>query len=477
MPEVFHEGRGRPFESARGAYGRRALAVLLVIACGVAAGARTDLTLARKAALFDADLAERFMPFGDGQVVARRWLPTPEQPHVTYNMSDSAYLTGIYCAAQTWRHRATGDPDAARLAGAACTALGHLATVSGRRGLLARGASPMDAPWFDDGIWRTSPDGRHRWRGNVSSDQVDGLMFGVFVHVSGTDSPDVRARMAPFTGAIVDAVLGAGRRIVGYDGTPTRWGHYEPDYVRVREPMNALLLLQMVKVAHAVTGEPRYERAYRQLIDEGYARIGEGARLDDPPLRANHSDDVLIALALYPLLELEQDPAIRAHYLEAARRWYRGGEHPGVGVEANPFAGFLWRHWTGDPAGVAPGLGTLRRMPPRHEVEPGHHRGLPPALRLRLRAGAAGAGIGLRRRPAPHRSARPHVELPRAEPVPPGRRPHPLGAVRDPRARLPPELLVRPGPWPDRTLGVAPPDPSQAPGRRKYRRLRFADPC
>ena len=359
---MFHGGRGRPSERSRGAHGRRALAVL-VIACGVGAGVRSDLTLARKAALFDADLAERFIPFGDGQVVARRWLPTAERPDVTYNMSDSAYLTGIYCATQTWRQRVTGDPEAARLASAGCAGLGHLATVSGRRGLLARGASPVEAPWFDDGVWRTSPDGRHRWRGNVSSDQVDGLMFGVFVHLSETDAPDVRARLAPVVGAIVDAIVDGGRRIVGYDGAPTRWGHYEMDYVRDREPMNALLHLQMVKVAHAVTGEPRYERAYRQLIAEGYARIGERARLDEPPLRANHSDDVLIALALYPLLELEHDPTIRAQYLEAARRWYRGGAHPGVGVEANPLAGFLWRHWTGEAAGVAPGVDTLRRMP------------------------------------------------------------------------------------------------------------------
>ena len=343
--------------------GALTLAVAAVVAVVGTVAARSDLTLAGKAALFEADLVERFIPFGDGQVVARRWLPTAERPDVTYNMSDSAYLTGIHCATQTWRYRATRDPDAARLASAGCAALGHLATVSGRRGLPARGASPVDAPWFDDGVWRTSPDGRYRWRGNVSSDQVDGLMFGVFVHVSATDAPGARARMAPFVSAVVDAILDGGRRIVGYDGEPTRWGHYEMDYVREREPMNALLLLQMVKVAHAVTGEIRYDRAYRQLIAEGYARIGEGARLDRPPLRANHSDDVLIALALYPLLELEHDPAIRAHYLEAARRWYRGGVHPGVGVEGNPFAGFLWRHWTGEDDGVAPGVETLRRMP------------------------------------------------------------------------------------------------------------------
>ena len=351
--------------ASRGVGGGSAVAVLAValLAAAGAAPARSDLTLAGKAALFDADLEERFVPFGDGQVVARRWLPTAERPHATYNMSDSAYLTGINCATQTWRHRATGDADAARRARASCAALARLATVSGRPGLLARGASPLDAPWFDDGVWRTSPDGRYRWRGNVSSDQVDGLMFGAFVHVAESNDPDARARLAPAVSAIVDSILGNGRRIVGYDGRPTRWGHYEIDYVRDREPMNALLLLQMVKVAHAVTGEHRYERAYRQLIEDGYARIGERARLDEPPLRANHSDDVLIALALYPLLELEREPAIRSHYLEAARRWYRGGVHPGLDVEANPLAGFLWSHWTGESGGVAPGIETLRRMP------------------------------------------------------------------------------------------------------------------
>ncbi len=359
---MFRGGRVR-FAAGSRAAGRRWVLAVLVAAAAVGAGARSDLSLARKAALLDVDLAERFIPFGDGQVVPRRRLPTPERPYVTYNMSDTAYMSGIYCATQTWRQLVTGDPAAVRLAGAACAALGHLASVSGRLGLLARGSSPVAAPWFDDGVWRTSSDGRRRWRGNVSSDQVVGLMFGAFVHLAETDDRGARARLAPAVAAIVDAVLDGGRRIIGYDGAPTRWGHYEIDYVRDREPMNALLLLQMVKVAHFATGRPRFERAYRSLIAEGYARIGEGARIDEPPLRANHSDDVLIALALYPLLELERDPSIRAHYIEAARRWYRGGVHPGVDVETNPLAGFLWRHWTGESDGVAPGVETLRRMP------------------------------------------------------------------------------------------------------------------
>ena len=293
----------------------------------------------------------------------RRRLPSTERPYVTYNMSDTAYMTGIYSATETWRYLATGDPVAATHARAAGTALGHLVSVTGSPGLLARGSVPRDTPWFDDGVWRDTADGRYRWRGSVSSDQVDALMFGLFVYGRNLADPAERAAAGRTVGAVVDAVVDNDYRIIGYDGQPTRWGHYELEYVTNNEPMNALLLLQMVKVAHALTDEPRYDREYRRLVGLGYARIGERARHDDPPLDANHSDDVLVALALYPLLELEQDPAIRTHYLEAARRWFRGGAYPGIDVEANPFATFLYQHWTGEGEGREAALDTLRKVP------------------------------------------------------------------------------------------------------------------
>lgn len=343
----------------------------LAVACGIAVAAcaaavptlaRDDLTLAGKARLFDIDLAERFLA-ADGQVRVRRRLPTADQPHVTWNMSDTAYLTGLYCAAQTWRFLATADAEAAGRARAAGEALRHLVQVTGRRGLLARASAPVDEPWLDDGVWRLSPDGRRRWRGNVSSDQVDAMMFGAFVYGTRLADPGERRALGTTVAEVVDAIVQDGLRIVGHDGRPTRWGRYEPAYVANEEPMNALLMLQMLKVAQELTGLPRFGREYARLVDMEYARIGEGARLDRPPREANHSDDVLIALALYPLLELEEDPAIRVHYERAAERWFHGGTYPGIDVEANPLATFLHRHWTGDRSYDAAALETLRRMP------------------------------------------------------------------------------------------------------------------
>ena len=337
-------------------------AAAVVCVAAASAGAGDDLSLAAKARLFDVDLAERFLA-ADGQVRVRRRLPTTDHPYVTYNMSDTAYMTGLYCAAQSWRYLATGDPEAAGRARAASEALRHLVAVTGRRGLLARASAPLDEPWLDDGTWRVSADGTRRWRGNVSSDQVDAMMFGLFVYGTTIAGADERSALGATVAEVVDAVVGSGLRIVGYDGQPTRWGRYEPAYVLNEEPMNALLMLQMVKVAAALTGSTRWEREYARLLSMGYARIGEGARLDRPPRDANHSDDVLIALALYPLLELETDPAVRVHYERAVHRWFHGGIHPGIDVEGNPLATFLHRHWTGDRSYDAAALDTLRRVP------------------------------------------------------------------------------------------------------------------
>lgn len=338
-----------------------AISGALIAVSTLTVAASDSLSLAGKAHLLEVDLAERFLE--SGQVRVRRRLPSDERPFMTFNMSDTAYMTGIYCAMQTWRFLATGESQARERATEAASALVHLVEVTGQPGLLARASIPADARWFDDGVWRETPGTRYRWRGNVSSDQVDAFVFGLYVYSEHLADAEERLRVGRAVGAVADAIVGNGHMIIGFDGQPTTWGHYERDYVVNSEPMNALLLLQMLKVAHALTGLSRYDDEYQRLIDQGYARIGELAREDKPPLEVNHSDDVLIALALYPLLELEQDTEIRAHYLEAARRWFHGDTYPGIDVEANPFATFLYRYWTGESDAFGNAVGTLRNFP------------------------------------------------------------------------------------------------------------------
>ena len=315
-----------------------------ILLLGGAATADTP-ALAKKAEVFAHDLQERFL--FDGQVMCKRRLPTSARPFASFNMPDNAYMTGMYLGALSFEYDATNSNDARARARDALNALELLCTVSGQPGLLARAAVPMDAEWYDDGIWRESPDGEYRWRGDVSSDQMTGVFFGLAYAYLHTASGPEKRRIAAMASALVDHLERNDWRIVGYDGEPTQWGRYDPEYVSKVEPMNALLLLQHLKVTAYVTDLPKYHALYeRMAFDEGYAEIAVNARRLRGPFPVNHSDDVLLYLAYAPLLSLMDEGREAEAYIASLRRTWEGdADTPGAKAERNPFFELITRHY------------------------------------------------------------------------------------------------------------------------------------
>ena len=108
------------------------------------------------------------------------------------------------------------------------------------------------------------------------------------------------------------------------------WGSYYKEYVTQREPMNALLFLQHLKVAHHVTKAARFAEAYERFVfEEGYGALAVQARRVGGR-SINYSDDVLNWLAWYTLLRMEKDLRIREFYVRGLRRaWEDVGDSPG----------------------------------------------------------------------------------------------------------------------------------------------------
>jgi len=327
--------------------------------------ARDDLSLARKAALFEKDMQERFI-FG-GQVPPKRRVPTPDIPFVSYNMPDNAYMTGMYLGSASMRYAVTKDDAARQAARESFRALDLLLKVTGRKGLMARAAIPVDMKWQDDGVWRVSVDGKYRWRGDVSCDQIDGVMYGYAVFYDLVANEDEKKQVAANVAEIVSHIVDNGMRIIGFDGQPTQWGHYYPSYVKTRERMNGLIALQHLKVAHHVTGNQKFSDQYRHLTEkEKYAQLAVNARRIGDPLKGmvNHSDDVLLFLAYYPLLTYETDPELKKLYLDSLRRTWTGDRgYPGVSTELNPYFTFIYHAFTGDGSADAAAVRTLERFP------------------------------------------------------------------------------------------------------------------
>ncbi len=271
--------------------------------------------LNQTALLLEEDMKERFMI--EGQIAPKLRLPTEQVPFVSYNMPDNAYMTGMYLASQTYRWLAEPSPEAKKNAKEACEALHKLIEVTGKPGLFARSFLPWDMQYHDDGEWHRSADRNYRWRGDVSSDQVDGYMYGCSVYAEHLASEEEIKRMAEDCAAICTHIEENGMKITDVDGEPTLWGRYDWDYVTTTEPMNALLWLQHLKVTAQLTKDPKWEEKYREFaIDKKYAEIASKAYSGEPGLdgEINHSDITLHFLAYEPLFRLEKDEAILPFY-------------------------------------------------------------------------------------------------------------------------------------------------------------------
>ncbi|NLV40633.1 MAG: hypothetical protein GXY15_05325 [Candidatus Hydrogenedentes bacterium] len=354
---------------------RFAPTVLIGLCAALLAGAAAAAppSLALKARVFEHDMEERFLL--DGQALCKLRNATPDRPHTDYNMPDNAYMTGIYTATLSMKHAVTRDPADRERALRSLRALHLLCTVAGKRGVLARAAWPKDRPTADDGVWRDSPDGVHKWRGDVSTDQVDGVMFGLYFAHELVAGDEEKRMIADDASALLDLIVENNFRIVDVDGKPTVWSKYHPDHVRKREKMNALLFLQACKITAHVTGDAKYADIYRKYaVDEQCAEAAVEARICVNPLMpraVNHSDDVLQFLAYAPLMHLETDPALRALYEKSLRRsWEGNGRHPGVAPEGNPFYAFVMAKHLDERGGLEAGLDTLRRFPFRMKWRP-----------------------------------------------------------------------------------------------------------
>ena len=345
---------------------RTALLTGLLFLGTVSANPARALSMHDKAELFQLDMESRFLL--DGQALCKLKLPVGNREFVAYNMPDNAYMTGIYTGTLAMKYAVTGAPRDLEAARNSLAALHLLCNVSGVPGVLARAAWPKDKPMDDDGIWRESACGKYLWRGDVSTDQVAGVMYGFSLAHDLIATEEEKADIARDVIAMVNLVLNNDMRIVDVDGKPTRWGRYDPRYVSRTEQMNALLWLQALKVAEQVSGETRYAELYRTwAVDEGYAELSVSARRKALPAfrgMVNHSDDVLIFLAYASLLRHETDPVLRGQVLTSLRRSWEGeGRFPGVKYEHNPFYAFIAAKYLADDTAAPGGVDTLRWFP------------------------------------------------------------------------------------------------------------------
>ena len=320
------------------------------------------MTLAEKAAYFEARVRERHDRYGlvaDSHLREAGNLATNQ---LVPNDNDGLW-TAIYAAGECFRYAVTKSPEALASARKWIDAVLFLEQVTGRPGFPARSYIRKGDYRGADGEWHWTPDGSIEWKADTSSDEIVGHFFLFGVAWDLLPDASLRKRIAATAGRIMDHILDNGYYLIDVDGKPTTWGRWTPEYFasatgRPDSPLNALELLAFLKTAEHITGNPRYRDEYRKVAF-GMKYAEQTTKLLELREEMNYSDEELAMLPFYLLFRYERDAKLLSTYRTALDQWWQN-----IQREKNPLWTFIYLQ--GRPGAAVDTKGavhTLYRIP------------------------------------------------------------------------------------------------------------------
>lgn len=359
---------------------------------------RRQMTLAQKAEFYEGEI-ERYVkrtPFG--YVAEAHLRKPPDKSSADPQDSDNDGLwTAMYGAGECFAYAATHDPKAKARAKQAFEALRFLqkvtqgGTPAPPKGYIARTIRPVE--WPDPNVgrierdreeqksdklwkayeprWPKSADGKWFWKSDTSSDELDGhYFFYTLYHDFCAETDAEKARVREVARDATDHLLAHHFLLIDHDGKPTRWGIYGPQFLN-HDPfwwpergLNSLSILSYLAAAAHITGDPKYEAASRELIDQhGYAHNAMYPKVQQGPGSGNQSDDEMAFMCFYNLLRCSKDETLKGMIRYSFFRYWVN-EAP----EMNPFFNFAYTGQNLDASGTNPwGRVSLKPWPGWHE--------------------------------------------------------------------------------------------------------------
>lgn len=298
------------------------------------------MTLSEKARHFEARLRARHVRHGL-TADSRLTRPGDLTSNQMVSSDNDGLWTAMYVAAEAYRYRVTRDPEALAAARQGMQALLRLEEISGIPGFPARSFIRKGVDLQpSDGEWHDTPDGVWRWKADTSSDEIVGhyYIYAIYSDLVADDLEKERIRQT--VTRVTDHILNNNYQLIDVDGKRTLWGWWGPQTIwedATETGLRALHILSHLRVAIHLTGNPRYQAAYDDLIrTHRYHLLTRNQKINYPGY-INHSDDELAFLSYYPLLRYETDEALRKVYLDSLERAWQV-ERP----ERNPLWNFIY---------------------------------------------------------------------------------------------------------------------------------------
>lgn len=336
-----------------------------------------ELTLARKAAYFDAKIRQRHIRYG---LCAELRLAKPGDI-TTAEMIDTDNDGGwssLYLASQAFRYAVTGEPEAQAHAWETFETLKRLQTITGLDGFPARTFERAGFKVSDPDRWHAAPDTNWEWKTTTSSDEIAMQTFGLAVlYETAARTPAEKQRITAAYDPIIAHIVRHNLYLVDADGQPTLWGRWNPEYVNWYPPtigdrrLNSSEIIAFLQFGYRLTGNELYKQKGLELLyQHGYLQnitnsmrnlrvtpgfVFRGNEMGDG---WNHSDDELAFYNYWALYRYAFNDQLRRLYAGAIKDHWELEK-----VERNPSWNFIYALTGARDVDLDGALWTLRYFP------------------------------------------------------------------------------------------------------------------
>jgi hypothetical protein len=253
--------------------------------------------------------------------------------------------TSMYLAGELFRYAVTKSEDVLQNCYEAFEAMERLTDVNPLEGFPSRSFERTGYKLADRDRWRPAEDKIWDWKATTSSDEIVGHYFVYSIFAEVIPDKKWRNRSIRLMKIIMDHIIRNDWYLIDYDGKPTLWGKWNPDYVNQfpkqvgDRRLNSIEIISFLQTTFHFTGNEIYKaRAYELMEKHGYldnimipiSNIGRVPGID-LTTEWNHSDDELAFLSYWNLYRYAFTDELREKYRRAIREHWeieRPEKHP-----------------------------------------------------------------------------------------------------------------------------------------------------
>jgi hypothetical protein len=224
----------------------------------------TEMSLYDKAMFFEKQVRDRHIRLGFNATVSNM----KDGDVTTGSMEDSdndGLWTTMYLAGETFRYAVTKSPDALENVRESLDAIERLYTINPVPGFPSRSFERRGYK-YDDQAWRRADDPEWDWKSTTSSDEAIGHIFALGAIAELIHENDIRNKAIMLIDTLMSTIVKNDYYMIDWDGKPTRWGRWNPDYVNARpenvgdRKINSSNIIAMLQTAYYFTKKEKYKK-------------------------------------------------------------------------------------------------------------------------------------------------------------------------------------------------------------------------